>query len=149
VEPTDETPRTGPLELRLRIEAAGPVPVAPVWERYEIPRLWPTWSPQLRSVELANGAERLAAGTTGRVHGPLGIWADFTVLSVDAAARRWSWLVRRGPLAVRLEHAVEARVGEPGSRTTLVLHGPAPVVVGYLPIAWYALHRLVTLPPER
>ena len=137
-----------PFDLRLRLEASGPVPVASAWQRYARPALWPSWSPQLRSVEITGGdpGQELAAGTTGRVHGPVGVWADFTVLTFDAVARSWSWRVRRGPLAVRLEHTVEAREGEPGSRTTLVLHGLPPVVLGYAPIARYALHRLVSLP---
>jgi|tagenome__1003787_1003787.scaffolds.fasta_scaffold20712261_3 hypothetical protein len=138
------------FELRLRLEASGPVPVASAWQRYARPALWPIWSPQLRSVEISGGdsGQELAAGTTGRVHGPVGVWADFTVLSFDAAARSWSWRVRRGPLTVRLEHRVEARADEPGSRTTLVLQGLPPVVLGYAPIAWYALHRLVSLPDQ-
>jgi len=151
-EPTQEGQAAivNPFDLRLRLEASGPVPVASAWQRYARPVLWPTWSPQLRSVEITGGdpGEELTSGATGRVHGPLGVSADFTVLSFDAAARSWSWRVRRGPLAVRLEHTVEARAGEPGSRTTLVLHGLPPVVLGYAPIAWYALHRLVNLPDQ-
>jgi hypothetical protein len=139
-----------PFDLSLHLEACGPVPVASAWRRYARPALWPTWSPQLRSVEITGGEpdQELATGTTGRVHGPIGVWADFTVLSFDAAARSWSWRVRRGPLAIRLEHMVEARAGAAGSRTTLVLHGLPPVVLGYAPLAWYALHRLVSLPDQ-
>ena len=101
--------------------------------------------PQLRRVEYA--PSRLTAGTGGRVVGPGGVWADFWIEDVDEAARRWTWTVRRGPLTLVLEHGVEtagAGVGA-GSRTWLAIRGPAPVVVPYLPLARYALHRLVTL----
>jgi hypothetical protein len=138
-----------PFEMRLNLVASGPVPVALAWRRYARPALWPTWSPQLRSVEITGDGqsdEELVVGLTGRVFGPLGVHADFTVVSLDAAAHRWSWVVRRGPLAVRLHHALEARPGRAGSRTTLELQGPLPLVLGYSPIAYYALHRLVTLP---
>ena len=86
-------------------------------------------------------------GTKGLVRGPLGVPLPFEVLAVDEsdpARRSWRW--RAGALGVRveLEHVVEpdrSRLG--GSRTVLVLSGPAPVVVPYLPVARVALHRLV------
>ncbi len=85
----------------------------------------------------------LAVGLTGQVHGPPGLWAAFTVLTVDGPAMRWSWQVRRGPVTVQLDHQV---TGTPdGSRTSLTLRGPGPLILGYVPVAWYALHRLVTL----
>jgi hypothetical protein len=160
------------LDLEITIHASGPVPARVAWERYERLDLWPTWSPQLRRVstdpELYSGLDddsdfeddddddeagrrlqshqRLSAGLRGRVHGPAGVWAQFTVLSLDVPAMSWSWQVRRGPLTVQLHHQI---TGTPqGSRTSLTLRGPGPVIVGYLPLAWYALHRLVTLPPS-
>jgi hypothetical protein len=156
----------GLLDLEITIHASGPVPVATAWERYDRLDLWPTWSPQLRSVSTdlapftgldddpdeddgpdgrAQTHQRLTAGLTGRVHAPAGLWAQFTVLTLDAAAMRWSWQVRRGPLGVHLHHQVESTPD--GSRTSLTLRGPAPLIVGYVPAAWYALHRLVNLPP--
>jgi hypothetical protein len=142
--------RIGLLDLEITIHASGPVPVATAWERYDRLDLWPTWSPQLRSVSTdpATGSrtqshQQLSTGLTGRVHGPAGLWAQFTVLTLDAPAMSWSWQVRRGPLAVRLHHQV---AGTPdGSRTSLTLRGPGPVILGYVPAAWYALHRLVSL----
>jgi hypothetical protein len=86
------------------------------------------------------------------VVGPLGLAAGFKVADVDPAARRWSWTVRRWPVVVDLAHGIDAdaQAGPdgrtPGSRAWLVLRGPAPVVTAYAPVAWYALHRLVTLP---
>jgi hypothetical protein len=154
-----------PFELRLTLVASGPTPVDIAWQRYEHLDLWPTWSPQLRSVstdpplsteplpageapsrDRAAEPARLRPGLTGRVHGPAGVWARFEVLSVDAAAMRWTWRVRRGPVVVQLEHQVESSADTNGSRTRLTLSGPAPVILGYAPVAWYALHRLVSLP---
>lgn len=113
---------------------------AVAWERYARLELWPTWSPQLRRVDPPKA--RLVAGLAGRVHGPLGVSLDFVVEHVGE--RDWRWMLSRGRLRLRLEHGVEATAA--GSRTWLVLRGPAPLVLGYAPVAWYALHRLVTLP---
>jgi hypothetical protein len=163
----------GALTLRLGVEASGPIPVPTAWERYERVELWPRWAPQIRSVTTtgpttppttppaasATRSPRLAAGLTGRIVGPLGVWVEFTVLDVDREAHRWAWQVRRGPLALHLEHGVEPAAGgrtvrrpeditqpaaSAGSRAWLVVSGPAPVVLGYAPAAWIALRRLVT-----
>jgi hypothetical protein len=80
------------------------------------------------------------------VRGPLGVPLPFEVLDVDEsdpARRTWRW--RAGALGVHieLEHVVEPDARSGGSRTELVLSGPAPVVVPYLPLARLALHRLV------
>ena len=137
-----------PFELELTLDAAGPTPVALAWQRYDDLDLWPTSSPLLRSVitDRAGETRRLATGLTGEVHGPLGVRAGFEVLSLDAAAMRWSWRVRRGPLVVQLEHRVESAPDGTGSRTWLTLRGPTPLILGYAPVAWLALHRLVSLP---
>jgi Polyketide cyclase / dehydrase and lipid transport len=126
----------------LTLAASGDQSVAVVWERYEELDLWPTWSPYLRRAEPVG--VRLRAGLTGRVFGPLGVRAHFTVRSVEPALRRWAWTVCVGPVAVRLRHGVD-EAGF-GSRAWLVLDGPSLVVLGYAPLARWALHRLVTLP---
>jgi hypothetical protein len=160
----------GLLDLELTIHASGEVPARVAWERYERLDLWPTWSPQLRKVSTdldpvtgmdddsddsnaddedepdrrPQSRQRLSPGLSGRVHGPGGLWAQFAVLTVDAPAMSWSWQVRRGPLVLQLHHRI---TGTPtGSRTSLTLLGPGPVILGYAPVAWYALHRLVSLP---
>lgn len=134
--------------MDITIRASGSAPPATVWARYEHLDLWATWSPYLRSVEV--DAEpghqwtrrKLVPGLTGQVRGPLGLSVRFTVLTVDPGAMRWTWRVRRGPIALHLDHGVEAHDG--GSLTTLTLSGPAPLVVGYLPPARWALRRLVS-----
>jgi hypothetical protein len=142
---------TGVRMLRptMTVTAAGPCPPDEAWDRYVRPRRWPEWSPQIRAVEYPG--ERLTAGTSGVVRGPGRVPVRFRILSVDEsdpARRRWTWSVRAAGVVLRLDHLVEPRTGaggeQPrGSRTTLTVHGWAPVVVAYLPLAWLALRRLV------
>ncbi|WP_166533881.1 SRPBCC family protein [Blastococcus xanthinilyticus] len=124
----------------LTVHATGPAPPDEVWERYAVPARWPEWSPQITGVELP--VDRLAAGVSGRVRGPLGLAVPVTVEHVDEAARRWSWRVAVGPLRLSLLHWVSD--GPHGGTTTgLRLSGPAPLVLAYAPPARLALGRLV------
>ena len=131
----------------LGVSASGPLSPDVVWERYARPAVWPTWSPQIRRVDVT--AERLSGGETGRVHGPLGLSVDFTVDSWHEDERTWSWTVRphSSPLSglprarMTLLHTVQPE--GTGSCTTLVAAGFAPLVAAYLPVARLALHRLV------
>jgi hypothetical protein len=131
----------------LGVSVTGPLPPHQVWERYARPALWPTWAPQIRSVDV--GVERLTGGETGRVHGPLGLAVDFRVVTWSDDAREWSWVVQpQPPLArglrraqLRMTHGVAAEGS--GSRTWLRVTGFAPLVALYLPVARLALHRLV------
>lgn len=121
----------------------GPLPLARVWERYAVPACWPRWAPQITGVTAS--ATRIAPGVSGRVHGPLGLRVRFTVTDVDEQRRTWAWDVRLGPVRLHLRHGVEP---DPrGCATWLVVRGPAPVVAGYLPVARFALRRLVTARP--
>ena len=107
--------------------------------RYAEPARWPDWAPQINRVDAS--ADRIAPGVTGRVVGPVGIAVHFVIDAVDEAARRWSWTVHRGPLRVRLQHGVRAR--PTGCATWLTIDAPLPVVLGYAPLARFALGRLV------
>jgi hypothetical protein len=49
--------------------------------------------------------------------------------------------VRRGPLTVRLQHGVRERDG--GSTTWLSIDAPLPIAVGYVPLAYVAIRKLV------
>ena len=124
----------------MTINAAGSGNPDVAWERYAVPANWPRWAPQITRVDAT--ADRLAAGVTGRVFGPLGVSVRFVVDEVDEGARRWAWTVHRGPLSMRLQHGVRARE-RGGSATWLSIDAPLPVAVGYVPMAYLALRRLV------
>ncbi|MEO6996726.1 MAG: SRPBCC family protein [Terracoccus sp.] len=125
------------------MRATGRAPADLAWRRYADTRLWSSWSPQIRRVELDADTHELRAGLTGRVVGPLGVSVRFEVESLDAAAMTWAWRVHAGPVTMRLHHTVLAE-GD-GSTTTLTIDGPAPVAVSYSLLAQLALHRLVKL----
>lgn len=136
------SPRTalGALVMpTLTLRASGAADAAEVWERYAVPLRWPTWSPQITRVETS--APRITVGTSGTIVGPLGAHVSFVIDEVDEAVRSWSWRVRVGPVTLRMMHAVS--VEGRGSTTTLRVHGPLPVVLGYAPVAQLALNRLV------
>ncbi|MGY1622345.1 SRPBCC family protein [Geodermatophilus sp. SYSU D00965] len=124
----------------LTLHATGPEAPAEVWERYAVPARWPEWAPQITGVELP--VPRLAAGVHGRVRGPLGVALPFVVDAVDEPARRWSWTVALGPVRLHLLHWV-AEGPDGGSTTGLRMAGPAPLVLGYAPLARWAIGRLV------
>jgi hypothetical protein len=126
------------------IHQTGRADAPTVWRRYLHPRLWPTWSPQILSVQCADDTIRV--GSTGVVHAVLGVRVPFEVTAVDPVAMRWSWIARL-PLGIelRLTHTVDAVAF--GTTTGLGVTGPAPVVLGYLPVAAVALRKLVR--PEK
>ena len=126
----------------LTLHATGPVGPDEAWERYAVPARWPDWAPQITGVELP--VARLVAGVRGRVRGPLGVTLPFVVDAVDEAARQWAWTVSAGPVRLHLVHWV-AEGPDGGSTTGLRVTGPAPVVVGYAPLAHLAIGRLVRL----
>ncbi|MGY1777466.1 SRPBCC family protein [Geodermatophilus sp. SYSU D00804] len=128
------------------LHATGPVSPAEAWERYARPARWPQWAPQITGVEVPG--PRLAAGVSGRVRGPVGVTLPFVVESVDEAARQWAWTVSAGPVRLHLLHWV-ADGPDGGSTTGLRISGPAPVVVGYAPLAQLAIGRLVRLLDQR
>lgn len=123
---------------KLRLTARGPADVGEVWARYTQPRRWAGWAPHLREVQYPEGV--IEPDTTGIVRG-MGLAARFRIDSLDEEARTWAWTVRLGPLQVTFDHGVGEEPN--GSCAWVVIHAPWPVVVGYAPIARYALGRLV------
>lgn len=127
--------------LRRAVTVEGPRDADDVWDRYVRPRRWPEWSPQIRSVEYPR--ERLAAATSGTVRGPLRLPVPFRIVEVDDAGpvRGWSWTVSAAHVDLVLAHTVEATAT--GTRTGLTIDGFAPATAAYLPVARWALRRLV------
>ena len=121
------------------LAARGAAPVDQAWRRYAEISLWSTWAPQISRVQASS--DELAVGVNGTVYALGVLPIPFTVTSCRPEARTWSWLVRIGPVELNLRHAVEADGA--GSRTTLDIEGPAVVVIGYAPVARFALSRLV------
>ncbi len=135
-----------PVTLAVTVRASGPASVEEVWSRYVTPDRWPQWSPQIRGVEGVEPSRPVAAGTIGRVRGPMGVTVPFKVTEVDADARRWTWRVRLGGLDLSLEHGVDPVGDGPGdahAQAWVRIAGPAPVVLAYAPLARVALSRLV------
>ncbi|MGW6062631.1 SRPBCC family protein [Streptomyces sp. NPDC055189] len=125
--------------MQRTVRAAGAANVDTVWQRYVRTAAWPTWAPQIRTVE---AEQELRAGMRGRVRPVVGPSVAFVVEAVDHEARTWQWRVRMGPVRMRLWHAVLPR-DPSGTITELRIDGPAPVVVAYAPVARRALRRLV------
>ena len=124
--------------MRHTTRVEGPATAETMWTAYARTSRWPTWAPHVRRVE---PEAELTPGLRGRVVGLAGVAADFEVTAVDEDAGTWSWTVTSGPVRLELDHAV----GD--GWTTLTVAGPAPVVLGYLPVARLALGRLDRLPP--
>ncbi|WP_344933352.1 hypothetical protein [Actinoplanes nipponensis] len=55
--------------------------------------------------------------------------------------RTWSWTASAAGVRLTLLHTVQATAA--GTRTGLTVVGFAPAVAGYLPVARWALRRLV------
>jgi Polyketide cyclase / dehydrase and lipid transport len=123
----------------ITLRAQGTAPAELAWERYAQPALWRTWSPQITGVDIP--VVRIAAGVRGMVVGPLGVRVPFEIDDVDEPGRHWTWHVPLGPVIIRLVHWVEPAGA--GSRTGLEMHGPLPLLLGYAPLARFALGRLV------
>ena len=120
----------------MRISAAGSATADQVWLRYVTPELWSTWAPHLRGVTCADSIVR--AGTSGTVHGPVGLRVPFEVLVVDDVERTWSWRVGR-PIGITMKHGVHD-APEGGVRAWVEL----PLALfAYAPVARWALRELV------
>ena len=124
-----------------RVEVGGPVGTDVAWERYADLDAWPTWAPQIRTVE-ADG-RRLTVGRTGTVHVIGGLRVPFVVTAVDQLRLTWSWIARLGPITLTLHHDLQ-RVPE-GTTAGLVLEGPTLLVAAYAPLTRAPLTRLVSL----
>jgi hypothetical protein len=122
-----------------RVEVSGPVGTDVAWERYADLDAWPTWAPQIRTVE-ADG-RRLAVGRSGTVHVVGGLRVPFVITAVDEVRLTWSWIARLGPLTLTLHHDLQRSSGS--TTAGLVLEGPTLLVAAYGPLTRAPLTRLV------
>jgi len=125
--------------VKLTVAASGTAEPDVVWDRYVHPARWSEWSPQIRSVDYPD--RTIATGGRGTVNGPCGVGVAFEITAVDGEKRCWAWRVTVAGITLVLGHDVFQQGS--GSRTRLDISGPAPVVIGYAPIARIALGRLV------
>lgn len=124
---------------RVTLSAGGAACPETVWERYASVDQWASWSPQIKAVHC--DGRRLRPGMSGTVESVAGIRAAFVVEAVDEGRRTWTWRVRLGRIRIRLHHEVSPQ--EPGTTTSLTMHGPKLALLAYTPLARLALHRLV------
>lgn len=144
------------------LDESGPAPPQVCWERYAVPATWPTWAPQIHSVELDEiptgrrtrtgrvgagatavlAGERIVPGLRGRVRGAFPPAARFVITAVDELERTWSWRVGVGPVRLELDHGVDACL-DGGTAAWVRISGPAPVIRMYAPMARAALRHLV------
>lgn len=127
------------MSTTARVSVTGGAPVETVWQRYTRPALWPTWAPQIRSVEYEHPT--LRPGTKGVVRTVVGFGVPFTIEEVDVADRTWSWQVTALGLRLHLTHGVLPHPG--GSETWLEVTGPPLISRTYARLATFALNRLV------
>ncbi len=129
--------------MKAAVAASGPAAPDVVWDRYIHPGRWHEWSPQILAVDYPD--DTLHAGGSGTVHGPCRIAVNFEVLAIDREKRCWTWRVSLAGITLEMAHGVQAVIETrpAATRTTLDITGPAPIVLGYLPIARIALGRLV------
>jgi hypothetical protein len=132
------------MRVKWTLTATGRAPADEVWRRYIEPSAWPSWSPQIRRVD---PVDRLRVGSRGIVHTIFGVGVPFEVTALDDLSRSWSWRAQL-PLGftLRLTHVVSdapAQQSAAGTRTTLTIEGFPLVVLPYLPLAQFALSRLV------
>ncbi|MFB7651565.1 MULTISPECIES: SRPBCC family protein [unclassified Streptomyces] len=123
----------------LTIHVSGPCAPDTAWARYAGIDEWASWAPHIKRVH-ADGRS-LVTGLRGTVESVAHVAVPFQVQMVDHEQRVWTWQVRMGPVWVTLHHGVQAHGG--GSRASLVMHGPTPVLAAYAPLARLALRRLV------
>ena len=103
------------------------------WDLLTDTARWPEWGPSVRAVDCDR--RHIAAGTTGRVQIPGGLWIPFEITSSENF--RWTWRVARVPAT---GHRVE--MAREGCRVVFEL---SPVAAPYVPVCTRALGRIASL----
>ncbi len=65
-------------------------PTGDVWALLVDVDHWPAWGPTVTRARLDHPGTRIAAGRTGAVRTPVGLWMPFEITGYDDAARTWS-----------------------------------------------------------
>ena len=125
--------------MRRRVSVSGPLDLQSAWERYLLPQRWPSWAPQIRSVDVAE--ELLRPRLTGVVRGPLGLAVRFRVDEVDPETHTWAWTVMARGVRVHMRHDLTRTPG--ATVAGLTVDGPALIALAYPPCAVLPLHRLL------
>jgi hypothetical protein len=124
-----------------RLEVDRTIAAAPerAWEVLITPARWPEWGPSVRGVDCE--ADRIAAGTTGRVQVPGGLWIPFEITGFrdlrESRGGRWAWRVAKIP-------ATGHRVESTGEGCRVVFEIPL-AAAGYAVVCSRALDRIETL----
>ena len=130
-----EEPFPGTTAPMRRVHAAdSSAPPAAAWSLVAEPRRWAEWAPHVRGA-WGLGAPEVQAGKLGAAKLLGAVPVPAKVMSVDPG-RAWTWRV--GPLT--LVHAVDPRPD--GCRVSMILDGPAPIVLAYGPLVGALTRRL-------
>lgn len=116
-------------------ESAAPPEAA--WSLIARPSRWPEWAPHIRGA-WGLGQPEVQAGKLGaaKLAGIVPVPAKVTEVE---PGRSWTWRVG----VLTLVHAVEPRPG--GSRVSMTLDGPAPIVLAYAPLVGALTRRLARI----
>jgi len=104
-----------------------------VWDVLTDTEQWPEWGPSVTAVD--SPQRYIAAGTTGRVRLPGGLWVPFEI--TECGEYRWGWRVARVPAT---GHRVEATSGGCRVGFEVPLYGAV-----YAPVCRRALARIERL----
>ena len=118
---------------RTHLDVAAPfdVPASTAWQLLTDTRTWPRWGPTITAVD--TDPPVIAAGSTGRLRTPVGLWLPFAITSFEPGSS-WSWRVAGVPAT---GHRVEATPG--GCR--IVFEVPT-LVAPYAAVCRLALRRI-------
>ena len=132
--------------MEMTVARSGPADPRTVWQHYVWLPLWARWAPHLTRVDADSPI--LREGNAGTVTAAGVVPVRFRILTVDPEHRAWSWCASLGPVRLLLEHDVAPAPGG-GSRASIRIHGPGPLLVAYRPLVGWALSRLVRVPHGR
>lgn len=125
--------------VMLTVDRVIAAPTQAVWDVLVDIDAWPKWGPSITGACLDAPEDGFRQGSTGQVHGPLGVAVPFVITEFDAN-QYWAWTVANVPAT---RHGVTAVTG--GSRVVFAVPWwSAP----YLTVCAVALRRIERLVVE-